>query len=1013
MVKEVLRRSETSREQGIQDIILSTVAVVFLGTPHRGSPGLANLGEIVRRTASTILRVDSNATILRVLGCDSPELELCRESFTAQWREYQFRVKTFQEALGLGGIAIGRYPEKVVPDTSSLLDDTREHAETIGANHMDMVRFFGHDDPGYQKVVGELRIIIENLYRVQQEPLHVPLPTVIPAVRPTNERTQPSNQAHSYRLQQPLEPSQMDRRPRAFLSSNVVDPVGSTRSRSVSRSRIPIQSPTGQTLDLRALEQECLQHLSFAQLGARLDNIRPELEGTCQWISHHPVYREWELRHDVATHCGMLWIKGRAGAGKSVIMKKLLCTVQGRELPGSIVASFFFNARGAELERNTMGMYRSLLHQILQQDQGVRHHFLKYYRTKKETYGPWNIHENQLRNFISLHFSTPIDKPIYLFIDALDECKEDEVRSVVNYFRELTDVAYAAGNHMSVCMSSRRYPTISIARCPEINVEDGNRSDVSKYVRQKIMSHGDRTVPESLIMSVDNKASHVFLWAVLVIEMLLREWDNGTPLRELEAMLHQIPQEIEKVFDELTSNLTHQERPEALRLFQWVLLSIEPLSLGSFQYAIIFGEEKHPKSFREVFEREGEFESRQFARRITYLSRGLIEAVKKPFGKGTFIVQVIHESVRDWFLNYGGFVRLDAMLHTFPIEKGHIQIIQACTNIMQTTDFLEMHPERDQIEAPYWQSDRDHTGRNVNFKKRNDVLGITDYCANRIFGHAQRLDKSGTIPTHFLESLTKPQSLLWANMRKAYTQDMELQSHPPTHSLLTLLCSKGFEASVSWLLGGSKGQRVGPNAMKAAIRGRHFAVLDILDSHSPLSSIIDENGRNAFHFACELLTSFPHTSIQEMIRLLLRKGLDVNSRDNMGMTGFMIAVDVDRLDLLQVLFDAGACPDVQEVVDARHYTLLSKEANLSLLRIFLKRMRRAGRISTCKITSDAQHYTWPCKMAFQAPLSSFLKVVLHPSSKTTRARFRFTKLQLLATRNVSDPSSPILPAQQP
>ena len=337
MVKEVLRRSETSREQGIQDIILSTVAVVFLGTPHRGSPGLANLGEIVRRTASTILRVDSNATILRVLGCDSPELELCRESFTAQWREYQFRVKTFQEALGLGGIAIGRYPEKVVPDTSSLLDDTREHAETIGANHMDMVRFFGHDDPGYQKVVGELRIIIENLYRVQQEPPHVPLPTVIPAVRPTNERTQPSNQAHSYRLQQPLEPSQMDRRPRAFLSSNVVDPVGSTRSRSVSRSRIPIQSPTGQTLDLRALEQECLQHLSFAQLGARLDNIRPELEGTCQWISHHPVYREWELRHDVATHCGMLWIKGRAGAGKSVIMKKLLCTVQVENFQGLLL----------------------------------------------------------------------------------------------------------------------------------------------------------------------------------------------------------------------------------------------------------------------------------------------------------------------------------------------------------------------------------------------------------------------------------------------------------------------------------------------------------------------------------------------------------------------------------------------------------------------------------------------------------------------------------------------------
>lgn len=167
MVKEVLRRSEISREQYIQDIIRSTAAVVFLGTPHRGSPGLANLGEIVRRAASTVLRVDSNATIVRTLGCDSPELELCRESSTTQWREYGFRVKTFQEAFGLGGIGIGRYPEKVVLDTSSLLHDTREHAETIGANHMDMVRFSGHTDPGHQKVTGEIRVIVEYLYRSQ------------------------------------------------------------------------------------------------------------------------------------------------------------------------------------------------------------------------------------------------------------------------------------------------------------------------------------------------------------------------------------------------------------------------------------------------------------------------------------------------------------------------------------------------------------------------------------------------------------------------------------------------------------------------------------------------------------------------------------------------------------------------------------------------------------------------------------------------------------------------------
>ncbi|KAF2635430.1 hypothetical protein P280DRAFT_484655 [Massarina eburnea CBS 473.64] len=163
MVKETLRRSEISREPSIRDTIQSTVGVVFLGTPHRGSPGLANLGEIVRRTASHLLRVDSNATVLRTLGYDSPELELCRESFATQWREFNFRVKTFQEAYGIGGVAIGPMGEKFVPDSSSSLDDAREHAESINANHMDMVRFDSAANPGYQKVAGELRIIINQL----------------------------------------------------------------------------------------------------------------------------------------------------------------------------------------------------------------------------------------------------------------------------------------------------------------------------------------------------------------------------------------------------------------------------------------------------------------------------------------------------------------------------------------------------------------------------------------------------------------------------------------------------------------------------------------------------------------------------------------------------------------------------------------------------------------------------------------------------------------------------------
>ncbi|KAI0542622.1 hypothetical protein GGR58DRAFT_510267 [Xylaria digitata] len=160
LLKETLRRSEASEEDNFKDIVRSTKGIIFLGTPHRGNYELASLADTIRRVTSIVARVDSNHAILRSLGIDSPELGLGRESFLVLWRRYNFQVKTFQEAHGLSGINIGPANEKVVPDASSSLDDPREHAETISANHMDMTKFRGASDPSYRKVSSAIRTML-------------------------------------------------------------------------------------------------------------------------------------------------------------------------------------------------------------------------------------------------------------------------------------------------------------------------------------------------------------------------------------------------------------------------------------------------------------------------------------------------------------------------------------------------------------------------------------------------------------------------------------------------------------------------------------------------------------------------------------------------------------------------------------------------------------------------------------------------------------------------------------
>jgi len=135
---------------------------LFLGTPHRGSPEFAAAGDWARSLLSSV-GVETTPVILHALGLRTTDLERAQDAFSALWRKYNFRVKTFQEGLGLTGINFGVLGKKVVPDYSSSLGDEREHAETIQANHRDLCRFTGRDDPGFRKVSGVLQAIYVSI----------------------------------------------------------------------------------------------------------------------------------------------------------------------------------------------------------------------------------------------------------------------------------------------------------------------------------------------------------------------------------------------------------------------------------------------------------------------------------------------------------------------------------------------------------------------------------------------------------------------------------------------------------------------------------------------------------------------------------------------------------------------------------------------------------------------------------------------------------------------------------
>lgn len=236
----------------------------------------------------------------------------------------------------------------------------------------------------------------------------------------------------------------------------------------------------------------------------------------------------------LAEHHGFLWIKGKPGAGKSTLMK---CAVKHVEhaFSDDLEIDFFFNAKGAPLERSIEGMYRSLLYQLPTERPQLR----RFFKSRVWTQQPWPLEllKETLRDVVlCLH-----SERLTCHIDALDECDESDVRDMVSSFEELGATAVASNVHFRVCFASRHYPRISISKCVTVVLDEleSHQQDIESYVRNALKVSSPE-IRDELAHEVRRRARDVFLWVVLVVSLLNKESDRGND-HKLRMCLGQIP----------------------------------------------------------------------------------------------------------------------------------------------------------------------------------------------------------------------------------------------------------------------------------------------------------------------------------------------------------------------------------------------------------------------------------------------------------------------------------------
>ncbi|KAI1115623.1 hypothetical protein F5Y14DRAFT_409764 [Nemania sp. NC0429] len=431
-------------------------------------------------------------------------------------------------------------------------------------------------------------------------------------------------------------------------------------------------TPTNEVVQER--RRLLMDSLSFEKIDARHSNIKSAHGKTCAWLLSHPEYIKWLTPAEFSQHHGLLWIYGKPGAGKSTIMKYIY--TRALENSGYVI-SFFFNARGDGLEKSTQGMYRSLLLQLLQKLPDLQEvlDLPGRFWLDHNNDSSWGI--DVLQRLFSAAIAKLGGRRLTCFVDALDECGESQVRDMVEYFEQLGQSVLDSEGKLYICFSSRHYPTICIQNGQTLTLEDqpGHSQDLEKYVKSKLRAGKGKDV--NLVRTeLLQKAAGVFMWVVLVVNILNEEFQRGR-IFAVKTRLQETPAELSELFKDILRR-DQKNMADLLLSIQWILYAKRPMKPEEFYYAVVAGLDPTKDNLAEWDpEQITEDDMKRF---VSSSSKGLAEVTRS----NARTVQFIHESVRDFLLKDGGIHELWPDLSTNFENLSHDQLKKCCYEYFQT-----------------------------------------------------------------------------------------------------------------------------------------------------------------------------------------------------------------------------------------------------------------------------------------------------------------------------------------
>ena len=626
---------------------------------------------------------------------------------------------------------------------------------------------------------------------------------------------------------------------------------------------------------------------------------------------------------------------------------------------------YYFDYRDAS-KQDRRGMLVSLLAQLSSRSDPCSDILSRLYATHDN--GARMPSDHALTQSLKEMLQLPGQGPIYIIIDALDECPDTSglpsARSqVLNLMQELVELRLP---NVRVCVASRLEADIRsvLGRLTTLRVslhdQGGQKQDIVDYIISIVRSHRKmrrwREEDKALVIKLlSDKADGMYVimieapherfltefrrfrWVVCQLEML---W-LVTP-QSIRRTLNELPATLDEKYKVALLQISKKKREYALRLFQCLAVTVRPLRVEECAelLAVRFEADALP-NYDAGWRLSGDAEEA-----VLSIGSSLISVVKED---GIKIVQFSHFSFREFLISkrlviWGN----NASLYHISLVPAHTFLEKACLNVLlKLDDFIDKTTIKNMPLALYAAR---HWVDHAQFENvSSHVQGMMEHLFDPDKHHFSAWVWVHDIDHRWGEDMSTVHPTRPGAVPLYYAA---LCGLPDLAEHLALACPSDVNARGGYFMSPLRAALARGYTKVAAVLLQHGAEVDVQDNlgWTPLHWASQVGRRDIVEFLLEHHADINVQTVQgntplhlasgegelDIARLLLQRRAVVHYRDNKGWTSLHTASNNGHLDVVQLLLESGAIVDARNRVQKTPLALASMNGHVEVSRFLIE-----------------------------------------------------------------------------